>query len=362
MCSILKEHVLNCMFSSWYPTFHHLTIKSITIPLPDDFVQYLLDDGPLVLPKGADVKLEKANVKDDDDSSSEDDEEDWKDAEQSEIAGPEFREVIRKISDALKKLNHKAFPKMNWTAPKDAAWISPNNTLKCSTPGEVILLLKSSDLMTYDLTSPFKFCVDASIPNPIYKKELVLRKWANLMSGMEFRCFVRESKLVAVCQRIINQYYDYLEDQKDNIGTEIHSFLNENVIQKFQNHNYVVDIYKNQEGDFWIIDFNPWGPMTNPLLFSWEELECMKVDEIEDRQSKILSPDGEVVGVFKLVDKSVTMQPSETLSYRMPQDFIDLRTGQDATKLVDFLRMRRQSQSDSSEDETWQLPNTNNSR
>ena len=35
---------------------------------------------------------------------------------------------------------------------QDAVWISPGNTLRCTTPAEIILLLKSSDFISHDLS------------------------------------------------------------------------------------------------------------------------------------------------------------------------------------------------------------------
>lgn len=34
-------------------------------------------------------------------------------------------------------------------------------TLKCTTPGDVFLLLKSSEFVTHDLTMPYDYCTDA---------------------------------------------------------------------------------------------------------------------------------------------------------------------------------------------------------
>ena len=42
--SLLREHVDNCRFSSWYPKFEDVSLPSVVVPLPDDFVQYLFDD------------------------------------------------------------------------------------------------------------------------------------------------------------------------------------------------------------------------------------------------------------------------------------------------------------------------------
>lgn len=50
----LKEgHVLNCMFDRWYPTFRKHTFKSRIVPLEEDFISYLLDDGTIYLPSSA---------------------------------------------------------------------------------------------------------------------------------------------------------------------------------------------------------------------------------------------------------------------------------------------------------------------
>lgn len=352
---ISKQDVMNCMFSEWYPKFSHLTMKSYIIKLPDEFVKYLQDNGTIILPKGASLKIRAERSSDDD--------EDWSDEEDesTEEGVVDYPEVIKAIKETLEKLNHKAFPKLNWSAPKDAVWITANNNLRCSTPGDVILLLKSSDFITYDLTSPFKLCRNDSDPVPAYDKQLVLRKWANLVPGMEFRCFVRNHQLIAISQRYHQQYYDYIEKSKESLPIEIFTFFKENIKDKFSSRNYIVDVYKKRDGNFWIIDFNPWGLMNDPLLFTWEELEDFDVSRLSHDDCPILSPDGETVGIFRYTSRNVTMQPSEVLSHRVPQDFLDLSRGEDATKLVDFLRMKIQSedqQESSDDEEAWQLPST----
>ena len=51
---------------------------------------------------------------------------------------------------------------------------------------DIYLLLKSSDFILHDLKNQ---------ENAEQKYELVLRKWCNLHSSMEFRCFVYNNKL-----------------------------------------------------------------------------------------------------------------------------------------------------------------------
>lgn len=42
---------------------------------------------------------------------------------------------------------------------------------------------------------------------------------------------------------------------------------------------------------------------------------------------------------FRYTTSEVTVQPSPSLSYRIPRDFVDLSTGEDAYKLIDFLKL-----------------------
>jgi hypothetical protein len=44
---------------------------------------------------------------------------------------------------------------------------------------------------------------------------------------------------------------------------------------------------------------------------------------------------------FRCTNSEATVQPSPYLSYRLPKDFIDLSTGEDAYKLIDFLKLVR---------------------
>lgn len=42
---------------------------------------------------------------------------------------------------------------------------------------------------------------------------------------------------------------------------------------------------------------------------------------------------------FRCTDSEATVQPSPYLSCRLPKDFVDLSTGEDAHKLIDFLKL-----------------------
>ncbi|KAF7462114.1 Hypothetical predicted protein [Marmota monax] len=209
-----------------------------------------------------------------------------------------------------------------------------NSSLKCKTLSDIFLLFKSSDFITRDFTQPFIHCTDDS-PDPCMEYGLVLRKWCELIPGAEFRCFVKENKLIGISQRDYTQYYDHISKQKEEICRCIQDFFKKHIQYKFLDEDFVFDIYRDSRGKVWLIDFNPFGEVTDSLLFTWEELisgKNLKGDFSEGDAQEQDSP------AFRCTNSEVTVQPSPYLSYRLPKDFVDLSTGEDAHKLIDFLK------------------------
>ena len=67
------------------------------------------------------------------------------------ITRPSFPEFTNQITSSIESLGGEVFCKLNWSAPRDATWISLGNSLKCTTPAQVYLLLKSSEFVQHDL-------------------------------------------------------------------------------------------------------------------------------------------------------------------------------------------------------------------
>ena len=77
------------------------------------------------------------------------------------------------------------------------------------TADEIFTLLKSSTFVTHDIQFPFHEAI------PDFKTDehyLVLKRWHNLNRGMEFRCFIKDHKLVGISQRDITAYFEFLPD------------------------------------------------------------------------------------------------------------------------------------------------------
>jgi len=222
-----KEEVLACQIGEWYPCFrscfnatntlvkcnqtdrNHATIRSVTIPLPKEFLKYLLSDG-LILPEGANVSSCANHQADDESDSWGDDETDERICEtndEGKCDNPTFSflELNHAIERAIDKLGGAVVPKLNWSCPKDATWMN-GGTLKCHTAGDVYVLLKSSDFVLHDILYPFG---ENDAPSD-HDFHLTLRKWCNMHKSMEFRCFVASQTLGKSCFQDCSNFLSWL--------------------------------------------------------------------------------------------------------------------------------------------------------
>ena len=190
----------------------------------------------------------------------------------------EWQDIQQAIWSTMRELGGKVHPKLNWSAPKDATWIAATNSMECATPNDIYLLLKSSDFVTHDLEQAFEDCEEDATGQSV-PYHLVLRKSIPaVVTSMEFRCFVRERKLVGICQRDLN-HYAFLSSLVPVLQRLITKFFDK-LKSKFPDQNFVFDVYipqPKEDGRVWLIDINPWAPRTDPLLFSW--LELLTMDE-----------------------------------------------------------------------------------
>ncbi|CAC5413039.1 Cell division cycle protein 123 homolog,Cell division cycle protein 123 [Mytilus coruscus] len=337
------DEVLQCSFPSWYNKFKDITIKSYMIPLPQEFIDYLHADG-IVLP--AESITASAQESNDDNMEGEEIDVDWDDDDGPIAEEPSFPEFETTIKNKIKSCGGKVFPKLNWSSPQDATWISFDKTLKCTCPSDIYLLLKSSEFITHDLTQPFYKCedYDEDRSDITVKYHLILRQWQDLNPAAEFRCYVRNNQLLAISQRHHSIYYEHIVDQREDIVADIKSFFYHMVSPKFPCTNYSFDVYRRDKGKLLLIDFNPFGSVTDSLMFTWKELE-----EAESLEST--GTDSADFPAFRCVARPEGVQPSPYATCGVPRDIIDLATGQDPYKLMDLLKLKVQNQNEESSDD-----------
>ncbi|KAK2029891.1 D123-domain-containing protein [Colletotrichum zoysiae] len=289
---VTKEHILNCSYDSWFPKYRTVSIRSRIIKLSANFVQYIRDDG-IILADEDDVLAEEdegewsasSNTADTPRRNQHLEEESSDDEPEADSRPPNerFPDIHQEIKDIIKELGGAVAPKLNWSAPKDAAWISPHqNTLKCTSPNDIYLLLKSSSFVSHDLEHAFEDTV-SSTSNRTFQPVLVLRPFFAPNPALEFRCFVKHRALIGVCQRDWN-YYPFLDGLRPALVSKITDFFEERLRFTFPDGSFVFDVYvpgdsdsHDELGKVRLIDINPWAPRTDSLLFSWVELLEFKV-------------------------------------------------------------------------------------
>lgn len=206
---VTKDHIQNCSYDSWYPQYRSSSLKSRIIPLPPAFISYLHEDGIILA---------------DDDRAHDEEEDDWQPTvtsrprveevvsddesdEETPVSLPpnqRFPDTHRLIQEKITELGGAVVPKLNWSSPKDAKWISNHqNTLKCTNPNDVYLLLKSSSFVSHDLSHAFDECTSAPASKP-FAPVLVLRPFFSPHLALEFRCFVKHRNIIGITQRDLN--------------------------------------------------------------------------------------------------------------------------------------------------------------
>lgn len=347
------DDVLACQFSSWYKSFRNIdksainnstarktrknvTFESIVIkPLPHEFLEYLKSDG-VRLPDCATKVSSCMN-----DNATPDDDE-WDTESDDETTSYSFPSLTAQIQSALDSLNGDrhlgCMPKMNWSSPRDATWMN-QGSLKCTKVGDIYLLLKSSEFVTFDVEMAFDDLAEddnisaGSYPD-CFSHELVLRKWCNLHPSMEFRCFVRDHELIGISQRHPTKFYGHLQPPEDGSAHPcvemLSSFFETYVRRRFADGRvscYVLDVYLDSQERVWVVDFNVWGSRTDGLLFTWEELANFGDDEAER--------DPELRVVTKNMKSShLTYDPLS--SFRGPTDVVNLMQGANGTSDQDL--------------------------
>ncbi|GAO49688.1 hypothetical protein G7K_3834-t1 [Saitoella complicata NRRL Y-17804] len=326
---VTGAHVLNCSFSSWYSLYKPLTPKSRVIkPLPKEFLQYLDADG-IHLPGREDTHIEELSDAEGDESDASSNAS-FSTASDAGDPSTSFPSLDAQIRTTIAELDGAVLPKLNWSSPQDATWISADNTMKCTSASDVYIMLKSSDFINHDLDHPFDDC-DKKEGLP-FEYELVLRKWFEIVPSMEFRCFVRSRTLLGISQRDSN-HYDFLANIEIQLTELIESFFEEKLKKTFPDPDFVFDVYVTQSLErVWLIDINAFSPSTDTLLFTWPEILDMPHGDGDEEAEEIdfrLVHKGDNVGTFNAPAYS---------AHRVPKDVVDASSGADIAEFAEKWR------------------------
>eukprot|EP00210_Caulerpa_lentillifera_P004283 g4086.t1 len=323
--------IRKCQISNWSLTFSKLMYPQKLIPISKEFTQFLVSDRVVVHRTTQIFGAQDSNS--DESTNGIDPWELFPEIMQSiegEFVYQKYHGVIYR-ADCINELGGCVFPKLNWSAPTDIVWLSPDKSIKCTNSEEVLLFLRSSDRIAHDICSPFD---DPSVSVSDLEFALCLKKYNELHHQSEFRCFVSNDQLIGISQRDITQYYPQLQGEEENTKRKCCAWFDKHIKSVFDLHQYSFDVYLALNGEVMLIDFNAICSFSSPLLFSWDELG-LNHDNIKSTSPLSLR---ETEVRFVENDGSMMMGASHALS--MPYDMI-------GCSLADAIQAMKQNNSPS---------------
>lgn len=229
----MEAVIRKCSFENWYHILRQDTVRSVIIPLPDDFKEYMLN-GEFI------------------------------------IEDSQFPELEQQVSQAIDELGGKAFGKLNFTAPTDSAWIGTNRSLEITSFNDFVYLFKASTRILIDIKKPF------GLESLDIKPYIVLKRWFTYKENREFRIFMKNKDLFFVCSR----YVDIPCEIDDEIIEEKAATLVSIVVDKIHPTEMIIDMYISPKLRPHFIDIAPWNRASSALLYDWDELNTLESIEI----------------------------------------------------------------------------------
>ena len=179
------------------------------------------------------------------------------------------------------------------------------------------VILSGSEFIQHDLTQAFVECSDHVSDIPTGGFVLCLRRWENILPAGEFRCFVRNHQLIGVSQRNFREFYPSVVGDRINILNDIQQFFFRYIQYKHPNAEYVFDVYRASSQHVLLVDFNPFSKVTDPLLYTWDELT---------------SPAFNLH--LRVVESESSIKSHPYASSRVPQDIMTINSQQDINDFV----------------------------
>lgn len=233
-----------------------------------------------------------------------------------------FPEFEAAVDAAIAAVGGAALPKLSWSAPKDAAWMSCDGTLRCTRATEVLLLLRASDYAAADIDQARALGL-----RPV----LALKQWRDVAPASEFRCFVLGGALLAVCQRHLNERFPSVEARRAQMSLAIARFVRRRLLLALPCADCVVDVCVDGDDESAAVSLVDIAPLdeafleTAPSLVTWDELQQL-------RTTTTTAAADDAVPAIRLVDASMLagVQPGPRNLCGIP---VELR---DATSMADI--------------------------
>lgn len=186
-----------------------------------------------------------------------------------EYTGRNAESAIRRISEAMRPFRGRHFVSTDFAAPTD----SPR--FLSSKRGAVV----SAQSAWYSLAGSAKIRALAAAGDV---QCVCIRKFREFDVPREFRLFVKNGELVAMSQRFLTRHFRRLVRRQEDYWNVAKMFFEE-IRSSLPVDTLAIDIYITCKRKVIVVDINPWGEPTDPLMFrDWnreipEPLGCLLV-------------------------------------------------------------------------------------
>jgi hypothetical protein len=192
----------------------------------------------------------------------------------SDLAVSYLKALEAKINKEASVFPNGFFVRLGSRSPKDS-WTGDREGFKCHDGAKALRLLLDSPERVYD-------DVALAVAHD-YKPQIWLREWIDIPEWAEFRCFMKDRKLIGISK------YDYLKEQRydeiveivenaDSIRWAIEKFFSDQFLPRIHLDSVVFDIWvklrargNEQQWEVRLLEINPFGVFTDPCLFSWKD-------------------------------------------------------------------------------------------
>eukprot|EP00455_Lapot_gusevi_P025561 TRINITY_DN2694_c0_g2_i8.p1 TRINITY_DN2694_c0_g2~~TRINITY_DN2694_c0_g2_i8.p1 ORF type:complete len:144 (-),score=11.35 TRINITY_DN2694_c0_g2_i8:93-524(-) len=107
------------------------------------------------------------------------------------------------------------------------------------------------------------------------------------------------------------------------IKQQIIEFFEEHIQNRFPDPDYIFDVYVDRQFKVWLIDFNPFGMVTDGLMFSYIDFFPESPGAAETPPP--VSTPGQINDFeFRVVSSPLAVAPSSVMMYRLPKDLMDV--------------------------------------
>ena len=177
-------------------------------------------------------------------------------ADDDRLFSPTAKKMMQMLDEVLSDIPGNAFVFMDSCAPTD--------TERFASKGGAVYSARSA---LKNLLESAKVSVAAQCQDIEY---ICVRPFRNITRAREFRLFIYEGRLSAMSQYHLVRHYRRLEGVKDEYWRMAESFIN-NIAWSLPVKTFVMDIYITSDKKILIVDLNPWGGDTDPLMLkTWD--------------------------------------------------------------------------------------------